>query len=150
MGGVSTYSDERAEIILERVANGEFLAHICRDEGMPGLKTVYDWRDAYPDFALRLARARDIGQEYIEGDILRISDSPAIGMETEEDGNGQILKIKRADALAHRKLQIETRLKMLMIWNPKKYAAAKRAAEEESGGGKTIVYNSPSAEEEGK
>ena len=31
------------------------------------------------------------------------------------------IKIKREDMLGHRKLQIETRLKLLAKWNPKKW-----------------------------
>lgn len=146
MGAVTSYTEDKATIICDRVANGEFLAHICREDGMPGLRTVYDWRDADPEFAARLARARDIGQEYMEGDILRIADNPAIGMETTEDGAGNLIQVKRSDALAHRKLQIDTRLKMLIIWNPKRYAAAKAGAAENTDG-KVIVYDSPSSED---
>ncbi|MNT50547.1 hypothetical protein D3C72_1874720 [compost metagenome] len=31
------------------------------------------------------------------------------------------MKVKRGDMLGHRKLQIETRLKLLAKWNPKRY-----------------------------
>lgn len=147
MGAVTSYTDDKANIICDRVANGEFLAVICREEGMPALRTVYDWKDADPSFAARLARAREIGQEYIEGDILMIADTPVVGAEVTDFPDGK-QQVKRSDALGHRKLQIETRLKMLAIWNPKKYAAAKYGDAASEDGNRVPVYNSPSADDE--
>ena len=42
-------------------------------------------------------------------------------MGEEETSSANGLTITRKDMLGHRKLQIETRLKLLAKWNPKKY-----------------------------
>ncbi|EFX61321.1 hypothetical protein DAPPUDRAFT_340134 [Daphnia pulex] len=52
-------------------------------------------------------------------DCLRIADTPAIGEIITDDG--EKVTVKREDMLGHRKLQIETRLKMLAKFNPKRY-----------------------------
>lgn len=59
MGRPSSYTPELAELICERLASGEALVDICRDEGMPSDKTVRAWRDASDDFRSMYARARE-------------------------------------------------------------------------------------------
>jgi len=110
---------ELQDEIIARLSDGEPLRQICRDDHMPSWRTVYDLKDADEGFAARIARARELGEEAIFQDCLHIADNTLEGVETEESENG--VKVKRADMLGHRKLQIETRLKLLAKWNPKKW-----------------------------
>ena len=125
-GRPTKYSVEIAQEICERLSDGEPLRQICRSDGMPAWRTVYDW--IYKDEALgeegaglstAIAHARDIGYDAIAEDCLNIADTALIGEEETSSANG--LTITRKDMLGHRKLQIETRLKLLAKWNPKKY-----------------------------
>ena len=59
MGRPSIYSAELAASICERIALGESLRAICRDEGMPGQTTVFEWLSQDAAFAEQYARARD-------------------------------------------------------------------------------------------
>lgn len=118
-GRPSSYEQEVADAICERIANGEPLREICREDEMPAWRTVYNWQEANPEFKARIAQARELGEEAIIQDCLTIADTPLIGEEVEESENG--LKVKRGDMLGHRKLQIETRLKLLAKWNPRKW-----------------------------
>jgi hypothetical protein len=115
----SVYTPELADEIVERVSQGEPLAQVCRDEHMPGLRTVYDWMDRDDALSARIARARVVGYDMIAVDAMRIADTVIEGVETEETENG--IKVKRGDMLGHRKLQVETRLKLLAKWDPKRY-----------------------------
>ena len=99
--------------------NGEPLRAICRDTHMPTWSAVYRWVNADKDFALRVSNARRLGADAIAEDILSIADTPQMG-ENRESETG--MKVKRADMLGHRKLQIETRLKLLAKWCPKSTA----------------------------
>lgn len=98
--------------ICDRLAQGEPLAQICRDPHMPDRTTVWDWTQANKDFAQRIAHARDVGFDAIAEDCLAIADSP---MPSTENGSTD------GGAVQHAKLKIETRLKLLAKWDPKRY-----------------------------
>lgn len=119
MGAQSTYTEDKAEEICARISNGETLRAICRDDHMPGWRTVYDWIGAHEDFAARIARARELGFDAIAEEALSIADTPVEGERVEESENG--IKRVREDMLGHRKLQIDTRLKLLAKWCPKRF-----------------------------
>jgi hypothetical protein len=111
---------EIIDLICNRLSEGKPLAQICRSKGMPGLRTVYDWMEAQPDISACIARARDVGEEVISADCLRIADRPKKGVETVTKSDGSS-ETRCGDMLGHRKLQIDTRLKLLAKWNPKKW-----------------------------
>lgn len=116
--------DQKAEIkqsLIEWISKGETLREFCRQEGMPDHTSIYDWEKDDEEFAHRLARARDIGQEQMLQECKQICDTPVTAEELEFDEAGLLKKRTVKDALAHRKLQIETRLKLLAVWNPRKY-----------------------------
>jgi hypothetical protein len=110
---------ELLDEICRRIADGETLRSICRDAHTPSWRTVYDWINDDPVFASRIERARELGFDAIAEEALTISDTPLEGTETEISDTGT--KVKKSDMLGHRKLQIETRLKLLAKWHPKKY-----------------------------
>lgn len=118
-GAKSTYSQDIADTICDRIANGETLRSICREDGMPAWRTVYDWMEANADFAARFAHARDLGADAIAQEALAIADTPLEGIRRKETADG--VEVWTEDMLGHRKLQVETRLKLLAKWNPKKY-----------------------------
>ncbi len=119
MGRHSTYSDAIAEEIVERLSNGEPLRQICRDQHIPSWRTVYDWMDADKAFAARIARARELGEDAIAQEALMIADTPLLGERSKVGKDG--IEVWSEDMLGHRKLQIETRLKLLAKWNPKRW-----------------------------
>ena len=124
-GSGSKYTEELSEQICALVSNGVNLRSVCRMEGMPAWRTVYDWVGDRPDFAARLARARDLGYDALAEEALEIANTPHIGQKKVfSSGAGEdedSMTVTEDDMLGHRKLQIETRLKLLACWNPKKY-----------------------------
>jgi hypothetical protein len=124
-GSGSKYTEEIAENICALVSNGTNLRKVCRMEGMPAWRTVYDWVVSRPDFAARLAHARDVGYDALAEEALDIADTPMTGAKkvysSGAEGEGDSLTVTEDDMLGHRKLQIETRLKLLACWNPSKY-----------------------------
>jgi hypothetical protein len=77
MTRTSSYSDEIAETICTRIANGEGLRAICRDEEMPGRQTVLDWLNDEKrlDFRTRYARAREIQGDYLDEEMQAVADT---------------------------------------------------------------------------
>ena len=119
MGRRTLYTPELAAELLRRLSSGEPLAVICRDEHMPAVSTVSDWKKAHPDFAERFGTARDEGFDEIAADCLRIADTPEMGeTETTKEWGTEV---KKGDMFDHRKLRIETRLKLLAKWDPRRY-----------------------------
>lgn len=114
-GRPSIRNEAKIEEILERVTAGEPLAQVLRSEGMPKPSTFYDWLNADADLAGRFARAREFGADAIAVEALRLADVPP-AYATSEGGT----RIDAGD-VANRKLQIETRLKLLAKWDPKRY-----------------------------
>ncbi len=117
--------------ILRLLSSGKPLAEICRsDERFPNPSTWRDWCDEDQALAIAYARARDDGFDAIAVETLSIADTPLEGVRVKiaEDGKTEET---REDMLGHRKLQIETRLKLLAKWDPKRY------------GDKTLVGSDP-------
>lgn len=101
-GRPSSYNDEVAAEICERLANGEPLARICRDDDMPAYSTVRKWEDENAEFSALSARAKRDGTHFLADDSLRIADDEQIDTQ-------------RA------KLMIDTRLRLIGKWNAKAY-----------------------------
>lgn len=117
MGRRSTYDPKTAEAICARIAEGEPLRQICREEDMPAWRTVYDWMEAQPDFAARFARARELGFDAIAEECLEIADEGAFDAIEGEDGALR----SNSEVIQRSKLRVETRLKLLAKWSPKRY-----------------------------
>lgn len=118
------YSDEdRARFIdevIEWVSNGKTLRSYCRQDAKPSRQVIDLWRREDDEFASRFARARDLGCDVIAEEALEIADTQELGeIVTEDPEKGTI--VRREDMLGHRKLQVETRLKLLARWFPQRY-----------------------------
>jgi hypothetical protein len=117
------YTPELAQQIFHRISMGESLLKICGDEGMPTRQAVYNWVHGDETLALQFARAREEGCDAMAEEALHISNTPHFGQKkvysSGEDEDS--VTVTEEDMLGHRKLQIETRLKLLACWNPKKY-----------------------------
>lgn len=97
------------------------MVSICSDEGMPSDRAVRYWIESKPDVASVIAHARESGFDVIANDCLNIADTPVQGEELKYNEAGELIERKVGDMLGHRKVQIETRLKLLAKWDPKRY-----------------------------
>lgn len=98
---------EVIERLLTGIADGQTLRALCREEGMPNWRTVYDWIEADAELAAQVARAREIGFDAIAEDVFDIA-----------DGTRAI-----SEHVQLSKMRIDTRLKLLACWSPKKYGS---------------------------
>lgn len=75
LGRPTTYSAEIADEICRRLAEGETLSAICRDEGMPARTTFLQWvRDNRDGLSDKYARARELGLEALADELIEIAD----------------------------------------------------------------------------
>lgn len=92
------------------------MAAICRENNMPEPQTILDWMERFPEIHTIIARARAQGFDVIAADCLAIADNAGADYVATEDG-------ARLDAenIQRSKLRVETRLKLLAKWDPKRY-----------------------------
>ena len=120
MGRKSTFNEKDAAEIVARLSKGEPLTVICRDEWLPCDDTVRNWADADPAFARDIARAREAGFDQIALDALAIADNAENDTKIVGDGDG-VREVANAEWISRSKLRVETRLKLLAKWDPKRY-----------------------------
>jgi hypothetical protein len=120
-GAKSSFDEQRAAEICQRLATGETLTRICRDETMPCPVTVYNWMEARPDFREQVARARKTGFDAIAESCMDIADSST------------------PDEAQVSKLRVWTRMELLKKWDPKRYGELQRLSHEGQDGGPIVV-----------
>lgn len=125
MGRPTKYTIEIADHICEKLADGITLTEICGEDDMPGRRTVYDWMEGEEDwnkaFSARIARAREAGFDEIAEDCLRIADDNSRDVQEYEIAPGVKGTTVDYEVIQRSKLRVETRLKLLAKWSPKKY-----------------------------
>lgn len=119
MGRPSDFTTELLDEICERLAKGEPLAVICRDDHMPSDRTVRNWM-ARDDVSSAIARAREVGFDAIAAECLDIADNTASDTKwVGEEGSERA--IPDSEWISRSRLRVETRLKLLAKWDPKRY-----------------------------
>ena len=119
-GRPSTFTQDIADRICERLADGETLRAICRDPDMPNERTVRRWAlDDVEGFSPHYARAREIGYATLFDEMLEIADTPQQGVTTKESYKGT--ETRTGDMIEHRRLRVDTRKWMLAKALPKVY-----------------------------
>lgn len=73
-GRPTDYSQELVDHICARLADGESLRAVCRDDGMPDKASVFRWLRTYPEFCDQYARAKRESADTHSDDILEIVD----------------------------------------------------------------------------
>lgn len=122
-GRPSDYTQEIAAEICARLAGGEPLTKICRDDGMPNPATVYRWLIAHAEFSDMYARAREDQADTLADEIIAIADEdPASVFSTEGHGPNEV-DVQRVDgaAVQHQRLRVEARKWIAAKLKPRKY-----------------------------
>lgn len=88
------YPEHTRATICERIAAGESLRAICRDDDMPSVQSVMNWLDSEPEFCSRYARAREKQADAIFDGMAEIEDDVKSG-ELRPDAARVILESRR-------------------------------------------------------
>lgn len=121
-GRPSTYDPATARMMCEQLSEGIPLREICRQEGFPAWRTVYDWMRKDPDLSTAIAYARDVGYDAMAEECLDIADNAGNDWMERLDSEGVPVGWQvNGDNIQRSKLRIETRLKLLAKFNPKRY-----------------------------
>jgi len=117
IGRPSKRTPEIVQRVIEGLKKGTPLTIICAEQGMPCDDTIRSWADGDNDLSRAIARARETGWDQIALDAMDIADDASRDtIETEKFG-----PIPDKEWIARSKLRVETRLKLLAKWDPKRY-----------------------------
>jgi hypothetical protein len=124
-GRPSVYSLELADKICERLACGESMRSVCRDDAMPAMSTLFKWLREIPQFSQQYEKAKEESAEALMEDILDIADND-VKAPVIVDGEPVIIGgkvVERVDsaAVSHAKLRVDARKWAASKLKPKKY-----------------------------
>lgn len=124
-GRPTKYTDELADIICERLACGESMRSISRDESMPAMSTLFKWLREIDEFSQQYAIAKEESADALVEDMLDIADNqveqPLLvdGLPMQIDG--KVVMVKDNVAVNHAKLRVDVRKWSASKLKPKKY-----------------------------
>lgn len=96
------FTQEISDTVIERLMEGRSLLSICRDKDVPSHATILRWRKKYKEFDEAIPRARAEGSHVLADQCLEIADD-------------------ESKDVPHRRLQIDTRLRLIGKWNAQAY-----------------------------
>lgn len=117
MGRPSEYTDDIGADICARLAGGEPLTKICRDEEMPNPATVYRWLIAHSTFSEMYTRAREDQADTLADEIMEIADDGQNDTYRNENG----VELTNQDVIARSRLRVEARKWIAAKLKPRKY-----------------------------
>jgi len=120
-GPKSIYNAALGELIYERLADGESLFSICKDDGMPSERTVRRWAlDLEHPFSPKYTQAREIGYLKLADELLEIADNGSNDW-MERNGEENAGWVANGEAIARSRLRVDTRKWLLSKCLPKVY-----------------------------
>lgn len=121
-GRPTDYTQETADIICERLADGESLRTICDDEDMPARSTVFRWLSLHKEFSDQYAHAKTVQAEVLADELISIADDGRNDwMERKNEDGENIGWRENGEALRRSVLRIDTRKWVAAKLLPKKY-----------------------------
>lgn len=125
-GRPSDYNQDIARAICLRLAEGESLRSVCRDDAMPPKGTVLRWIGIHAEFRDQYAQAKVDGAEALAEEMFEIADDATndymVDIELDEDGKEKAAGYRlMGENIQRSKLRIDTRKWYLSKIMPKKY-----------------------------
>ncbi len=126
IGRPCSFTQEVGDKISARLAAGESLRAICRDDGYPDAATVFRWLagsdEALVPFREQYTRAREIQADALVDEILEIADDGTNDYMTRKGAEeGQGVEVVNHDHIQRSRLRVDTRKWFASKVMPKKY-----------------------------
>jgi hypothetical protein len=124
-GRPTDYNEEITDIICERLASGESMRAISRDETMPAMSTLFLWLRTHEGFSEQYAKAKEESADALVEDMLDIADNqvsqPLVVNGKPVEIDGRLIETKDGPSVQHAKLRVDTRKWAASKLKPKKY-----------------------------
>lgn len=121
VGRPSDYTPELAAEICARLAEGESMRSVCRDESMPSCRTLFNWMHAHPEFLQQYARAKEESADALADEILDIADNATNDWMKRNHGEDDPGWVANGENIQRSRVRIDTRKWIASKLKPKKY-----------------------------
>lgn len=121
VGRPTKYTPRLVDRICARLAMGESLRSVCRDEKMPNITTIFEWLRKYEDFSNQYARAKQESADYMAEELLDIADNGANDYMERENKLGDKVTVVDKEHIMRSRLRVDTRKWLMSKMKPKKY-----------------------------
>lgn len=121
LGRPTIYNEKLAKIICDRIAKGESVRSISRDDKMPDQTTILAWAiDISHPFSKQYDRAREIQAETLTDELHEIADDARNDFMERQTKDGFVALVDH-EHIARSKLRIDTRKWAASKLRPKRY-----------------------------
>lgn len=103
------YTIDVFDAILDRVACGESVASICREESTPNKSTFFKWLYYDKTLSDRYEVAKNISAYVDEDDLLDIADNSANDYMTKQGKDGETYDVLNPENIARSRVRVDTR-----------------------------------------
>jgi hypothetical protein len=122
IGRPSAFTEEKAQEICRRIAEGESMRHICLLEGMPSQSMIYRWLDENKSFREQYAHAREKQADAFLDQIQEIAHDGRNDWEIQEcERTKQDRIVLHAEHVQRSRLRVDTLKWVMSKLAPKKY-----------------------------
>lgn len=132
-GRPTVFTQKLANKICQRIAEGDSVRTIVKDDDMPSSSTIFRWLldESHKPFWEQYEKARNIQAELMFEELIDIADDGSNDWVIREGKDGEEWWQQNGEALGRSRLRVDTRKWYLSKIVPKKY------------GDKTILSNDP-------
>lgn len=124
-GRPTIFTKHLADDICSRLADGESMRSVCRDDSMPAMTTVFRWLRESEEFQQQYTIAKEESADAMVEDMLDIADNQVANPVLVDDVplvvEGKMVTTVDGPAVNHAKLRVDTRKWAASKLKPKKY-----------------------------
>lgn len=117
MGRPTIYNEAFRDAFCERVAQGESVRSICRDDDFPELKTIFRWISKHEDFRQHYDKAKEMAMYAMAEEMLEIADNGTNDVYVDDEGKVRV----DTDVIQRSRLRVDTRKWLMSKIAPKKF-----------------------------
>ena len=115
------YTERKAQEICERIAAGEFLINICKDEDLPTVRRCNQWLKEHSDFKALYDEAINDRLSIFEDEVVTIPDRAAKDFDEVLQKDGTTRDVLDPTKISGAKLRVEVRFRHLRACKPQKW-----------------------------
>lgn len=122
-GRPTVFSEELVDAICLRIASGESLRNICKDDKFPAMSTVLLWVSdgKHLNFSEQYNQACSVRAEVLFEESLEIADDTSKDYVTKENSDGSEYEVINTEHIQRSRLRVDTRKWYLSKVLPKKF-----------------------------